>query len=324
MKILNVEPLRYDQPTRNLLQEFGEVDYINVLENEDLLEVVAQKNYEVIFVKLGLSIDIEVMDAMPALKYIVTPTTGLNHIDLIAAKNKDIEVISLKGETAFLNTVKSTAEHTWMLLLALIRRFSNAFDDVKNYNWRREPFLGSEIGGKTLGIIGYGRLGKIVANYGLAFGAKVVITDTDKQQLENLPDNITPLSLSSLLSQSDIISIHIPSNEANNKFINNNLISQMKKGGLIVNTSRGEVVEEEAILDALNSKHLGGYATDVMDGDSSWEGGIPGTHPLVEYAKQNNNLIITPHIGGYALESINSTRSFISKKFIAACKLQTQ
>jgi D-3-phosphoglycerate dehydrogenase / 2-oxoglutarate reductase len=324
MKILNIEPLRYDEQTRALLEDIGTVDYINILENEELQKVVTQKPYEIMFVKLGLSIDERIMDSMPALKYIVTPTTGLNHIDLLVAAAKGTEVISLKGETEFLNTVKSTAEHMWMLLLSLIRKLPQAFDDVKNYNWRREPFLGSEIGGKTLGIIGYGRLGKIVANYGLAFGAKVIVNDTDEQKLIDLPDGINAVTLADLLQRSDIISIHIPSNKANNKIINNHLVSQMKKNMLLINTSRGEVVEEIAILDALNNKHLGGYATDVLDGDSSWEGGISGIHPLVEYAKQHNNLIITPHIGGYALESINSTRSFISKKFINACKLQAQ
>lgn len=322
MKILNIEPLRYEESTRALLQEIGKVDFENVLTYGDLIKIASRKPYNALFVKLGISIDKEVMDAMPSLKYIVTPTTGLNHIDIDIAKERGIDVISLKGETEFLNTVKSTAEHTWMLLLALIRKLPHAFHDVKNYTWQREPFLGSEVGGKVLGVIGYGRLGKIVASYAVAFGAEVIAYDIDEQKLTNLPIGISKVSLSQLLEKSQIISLHIPSNEDNYQFINQNLISQMKNGTLLINTSRGEVVDENAILIALNNNLLAGYATDVLEGDSSWEGKIEGIHPLVEYAKQNNNLIITPHIGGYALESINSTRSFISKKFINIFNLQ--
>jgi D-3-phosphoglycerate dehydrogenase len=323
MKILNIEPLRYEESTRKLLREVGEVDFANILEYNDLKKMASQKPYEVLFVKLGVPIDEGIMLAMPSLKYIVTPTTGLNHIDLLMAKTRQIEVISLKGETEFLNTVKSTAEHTWMLLLALIRRLPHAFEDVKNYNWRREPFLGSEIGGKTMGIVGYGRLGRIVANYEVAFGAKVIVNDIEEQQLINLPTGIKSVELPELLKKSEIISIHIPSNSSNHHFINKDLIRQMKKGVILVNTSRGEIVDENEILNGLSNHQLAGYATDVMEGDSSWEGKINGTHPLVEFAKQNNNLIITPHIGGYALESINSTRTFISKKFIHTLKSQT-
>jgi D-3-phosphoglycerate dehydrogenase / 2-oxoglutarate reductase len=323
MEILNIEPHRYDDYSRILLQKIGVVDFINIITYDELIEVASEKSYEAIFVKLGIPIDKGIIDAMPSLKYIITPTTGLNHIDLGIAKSKGIKVISLKGETEFLKTVKSTAEHTWMLLLALIRKLPHAFDDVKNYNWRREPFLGSEVGGKTLGIIGYGRLGKIVANYAVAFGANVIVNDIDEQKLNYLPAEITSVSLHELLGKSEIISIHIPSNNSNYQFVSSDLICQMKKGAILVNTSRGEVVDENAIMIALNSNQLAGYAADVMDGDSSWEGKISRIHPLVEFARRNNNLIITPHIGGYALESIKSTRYYISKKFSHILKLQS-
>jgi D-3-phosphoglycerate dehydrogenase len=321
MKVLNIEPLRYNQSARELLQTFDEVDYIDVLEYEDLLKVAAQKPYEAIFVKLGLPIDKGLLTVMPSLKYIVTPTTGLNHIDLDSAKENNIEVISLKGETEFLNSIKSTAEHTWMLLLALIRKLPTAFEDVKNYNWRREPFLGSEINKKTLGVIGYGRLGKIVADYGKVFGAKVITHDIDSEKYNDCPEGIEGVSLDELLEKSDIISIHIPADPPNFHFINEPLISKMKPGVTFINTSRGEVVNETALLKALENKSISAAATDVIDGDSSWEGRVPSKHPLIEYARANDNLIITPHIGGYAIESINGTRSFVAKKFIKALKI---
>ena len=316
MRILHIEPQRYNAQVRAALEEIAVVDYLDVQTHEQLKTAIGSHPYEALFVKLGIPIDKAILDAAPQLKYIVTPTTGLNHIDQEIAAQRGIIVHSLKGEFEFLANIKSTSEHTWMLLLSLVRRLPQAFLDVKQYHWRREPFLGMELNGKTLGVIGYGRLGRIVAEYGKAFTMRVLVNDTDPEQVKNLPEGIEAVDLATLSRESDIVTVHIPSNEENYHFLNENRINAFKKGVVLVNTSRGEILEEKALLKGLQSSHIRGAAIDVIEGDSSWDHGVPEDHPLLEYAKTNENLLITPHIGGYALESIEGTRAFVAKKFI--------
>lgn len=317
MKILHIEPLRCNAATRKLLAAEGmETDYEDIRHQEQLISRLGQKAYEALFVKLGLAYDATVFDAAPSLKYIVTPTTGLDHIDTVEAEKRGIQVLSLKGETAFLNTIKSTAEHTWAILLALVRNIPAAVQDVRNQGWRREPFLATELNGKKLGIIGYGRLGRMVAQYGVAFGMEVIVYDNNPAQLTGLPEGIQSVSLEKLLAESQVISLHIPSNTANYHFLEDGKIALMEKLPLLINTSRGEVVDQDALLRALYSGTISGAAIDVIEGDSVWEDTIPADQPLLEYARDNENLLITPHMGGYAIESIENTRLFMAQKLI--------
>jgi D-3-phosphoglycerate dehydrogenase len=321
MQVLHIEPRRYNEQVRKLLEAHASVDYADVETKEALIEAIRQKPYEVLFVKLGIPIDAEVLAAASKLRFIVTPTTGLNHIDQDEADNRNVQVISLKGETEFLKKIQSTSEHTWMLLLALIRKLPAALEDVKGGKWRREPFLGMELNEKTLGIIGFGRLGKIVAGYGKAFHMRVLAYDVDEYQLSGVPYGIEESTLSSLLEHSDVISLHIPASKENYHFIDREKIGRMKAGAVLINTSRGEVVDGDALLQALESGQLRGAAIDVIEGDSSWEQGVPAKHALIEYARTHDNLLITPHIGGYALESIDRTRLFITQKFLKESKI---
>ena len=316
MKILHLEPRRYGKEVRELLASAGEVDYLELSSDVELLSALLARPYDAVFLRLGLSFTAEMMDAAPTVKYLVTPTTGLNHIDLEAAAEWGIQLISLKGETEYLQSIRSTSEHTIALLLALIRRLPTAVRAVESGRWEREPFLGRELSGNTLGIIGYGRLGRLVARYAQAFYMRVLVFDTDERQLQNLPEGIAKSSLENLLAQSDFVSLHIPGTVENANFMDAGKLAQMKPGAFLINTSRGEVVCEEDLLKALESGHLGGAALDVLKGDSSWSGRVPEENPLLAFAKRDPRLIITPHIGGYALESLDSTRMFVARKFL--------
>lgn len=317
MKILHIEPRRYPDQVKAMLKEKGmEVDYAEVDSHSELINLLTGTSYEALFVKLGIAIDVPVLQTSPALRYIITPTTGLDHIDMEAAGARGITVLSLRGETTFLRTIQSTAEHTWAMLLALIRHIPAAYEDVLAGHWRRDPFLAGELNGRTLGIIGYGRLGRIVGRYGLAFDMQVLVNDTDPGQLAVLPEGVRAASLDRLLSESDILSLHIPSHQANYHFFDKKKIDRTKKGVILINTSRGEVMEEEALLEGLYSGHIAGAGLDVLEGDSSWEKTLPELHPLRAYAAAHANLIITPHMGGYGATSIEKTRIFMTEKFL--------
>jgi D-3-phosphoglycerate dehydrogenase len=263
-------------------------------------------------------IDEDVLNLQSKLKYIVTPTTGLNHIDISLAHKRGIQVVSLKGEVDFLKTIKSTAEHTWALLLAITRNIVAAHNSVSQFgNWDRKSFEAGETDGKTIGIIGFGRLGKIVARYAKAFGMTVLINDTNLSEVDNLQEGFLHVELHELLRHSDYIVLLISWSQENQGFFNRYMFEKMKPGAFFINTSRGELVDQDALLHYLQNGRLAGAALDVLDGDSSWEFRVKGEKKLLLYAKKNKNLIITPHMGGYGTVSIAKTRIFIAQKFIS-------
>lgn len=251
---------------------------------------------------------------LPSLKVIVSPTTGLDHIDLEACKRRGIVVLSLQGETDFLGTIPATAEHTWGLMLALTRRTPWAFDDVRKGCWQRDAFRGHDLKGKTLGIVGFGRVGEQVAKYAQTFGMGVVIFDPySKVEWFNDSDPYYPmhhLTLVSLLQDADVVSIHVPLNDETRSMFGAEQFAAMKPGAVLVNTSRGEIIDEAALLEALESGKLAGAALDVISGERGdlWE------NKLLKYAREHDNLLITPHLGGCTVESMAATEVFMAKK----------
>lgn len=294
----------------------GQLNAPEISSQEELQALLQSNHYDVIFTRLGLYLGEKELHIQPNLRYIVTPTTGLNHLDLDYLQQRSIKVVSLKGEAAFLNSIQSTAEHTWMLLLSLIRNLPAALAAVRQNNWDRVPFLAEELNTQTLGIIGFGRLGKILLRYARAFDMQVLLHDIDDSAFtkESLAfrTNLDPL-----LAQADYVILQADYRESNRHFFGKAHFRKMKKGACFINTARGELVDEAALLEALQSGHLRGAALDVLDGDSAWET-APAGHPLIAYARQNDNLLITPHMGGYGRISIEKTRDFITDKWINA------
>ena len=317
MRILHLEFDQYPIEAQRMLLENFEVVSLEV--NDPLsLKTYLEKDgsFEAVFTRLGLFLDKEIIDLMPGLKVIATSTTGLNHIDCDYAKTKSITVLSLKGEFEFLSNVKSTAEHTWLLLLSLLRHHIPSVKDVKeNGNWNRIPFLSEEINGKTLGIIGFGRLGKIVSQYAQAFSATVLVNDIGGIDTDSF-SFVKSVSLEELLASSDIVILMINYSDDNLNFFDKSKFSLMKENSYFINTSRGELVEEDALLNCLITGKLRGAALDVLHGDSAWESKYKGNPTLLSYAKYNTNLIITPHMGGFGKTSIGMTRNFIVEKFL--------
>ncbi len=317
MKILHLEYDQYPAAAISQLSEGNEIVRFECTTQQELIVFLLANSFDVIFTRLGLMIDEEILNLQPQLKYIVTPTTGLNHIDTDLAAERGIHIMSLKGEFDFLKTIKSTAEHTWALLLAITRNIIAAHIAVSQYEcWERKPFEAGEADGKTIGIIGFGRLGKIIAGYAKAFGMTVLINDTNQAEMENAQDGIIPVKLDELLGRSDYVVLLISWSRENEEFFNRSMFEKMKAGAFFINTSRGELVDQDALLHFLQIGRLGGAALDVLKGDSSWESRVEGGKELLLYSKNHQNLIITPHMGGYGTTSIAKTRSFIARKFI--------
>jgi D-3-phosphoglycerate dehydrogenase len=316
MNILHLEANRYNSYSLDQLEEIGNLVRVKKnLDQKGLQKLLLSENYDVIFTRLGLYLGKKEFESQKvALKYIVSPTTGLNHIDVSTAEEYGVKIISLKGESNFLSSVQSTAEHTWTLILNLARNILPVLSSTRSGKWEREPFIANELNTQTLGIIGFGRLGKILLRYGQAFNLNIILYDIDETVFDDYSIQYFA-NLDFLLENSDYVVLLADFRQSNINMIDGNSFEKMKKTAYFINCSRGELVDEQALLNALLNKHIKGAALDVLDGDSEWKK-IPSGHPLLDYARKNHNLLITPHIGGYGVISIERTREFITKKFL--------
>ena len=313
LRILNAEPEGYDPKAKAVLQTIGQLDEAWSLPVNELAERL--KEYDILIVRLKYHVGRTLLAATDRVKVVVSATTGINHLDLDYLDSRGIAALTLRGETEFLRTITATAEHAWALLLALRRRIIAAAEMGASGIWERDQLRGHELSGSTLGIVGCGRLGLMVARYGQAFGMKILIYDPYVQ-----PEigEKTP-SLIDLFARSDVISVHVPLNDETHGLISRDVLACCKPGAVLINTARGEVIDEQALLDALRSGRLGGAGLDVLAGELSPD---LADHPLVVYARQHDHLLITPHIGGATYESMAKTERFMAHKLYNFCSQQ--
>ncbi|MDP6781701.1 MAG: NAD(P)-dependent oxidoreductase [Alphaproteobacteria bacterium] len=305
VRILNAEPKGYSPKARKILDTLGEVTE-KALDRDGLLKTMA--GCEVLIARFGHRMDEELFAAAPDLRALVSATTGLDHIDLEAAADHSVVVLSLKGETEFLKEMSATAELAWGLLLAVLRHIPQAAGSVKDGIWDRDAFRGNELRGKQLGILGLGRLGHMVAEYGRVFGMSVAAYDP---YASDWPMGVEIHSAAEdLVEDAQVLSIHVPLNDETRGLIDGEMLARLPEGAVLINTSRGAVVDEPALLTALGSGHLAGAGLDVVADELS---GGP-SQALLAHVRDNDNLIITPHMGGATVESMEKAEVFMAQK----------
>jgi D-3-phosphoglycerate dehydrogenase len=304
-RILVAEAQGFSPEAERILRDAGEVVLAD-LDRAGLIAALA--DVDVLWVRLRTRIDADVLAAAPRLRILATNTTGLTHVDLDACAARGVQVVCLRGETDFLKDIHATAEHTLALVLALLRRLPAAFRHVESGGWDRDPFRGGEIHGKTFGIVGYGRLGRLVGGLAAAFGARVLAFDP---YVSEVGPGVEKVGLDELLAASDIVSLHVALTPETTGWFDAAKIARMRRGALLVNTARGEVLDEAAVLAALEGGHLGGGAFDVLTGERS--SGM-GHHPFVRLAREGGPVVVTPHIGGATWESTHKTEDFLAGK----------
>ncbi len=310
-KILNTID-SYSEEAKPILESLGEVTYKSDFTQEEF-ETTAT-GYDVLVVRLGLDIREAFLEKATNLKAIATATTGLDHIDLETAKEQGVAVVSLRGETEFLNTITGTAELAFGLLLDLARLTPWAFESVRRYEWNLEGFKGHNMAGKTLGVLGLGRLGRMMARYGHAFGMRVVFCDPNvKNDAEEEYRRYAKVDFEMLVRESDALSIHVHLKEDTDNLFTAEVLQKMKPSAYLINTSRGKIVNQDDLIAALEGKHIAGYATDVLEGETEFIRHF-ADHSLVEYARTHENCIIVPHTGGLTYESRRDTDVFITEK----------
>jgi D-3-phosphoglycerate dehydrogenase len=254
---------------------------------------------EGLLIRTETQVTLEFLKSAPKLRIVVRAGVGLDNVDLKACQDRGIEVRNTPGA----NSV-SAAEHTLGLILGTARMIPQANDKLKNGGWDRDSFTGVELQGKTLGIIGYGNVGSKVSKLAQAFGMKVIGNDI-------LQKNEVPMtSKEELLKQSDFVTLHVPLTSETKAMANTKFFQQMKKASFFINASRGAVVVEEDLLNALESQHLRGAALDVFNNEP-----LEKTSGLLK----NEKVILTPHTAGQTTESQNNMgleAAHIMKEFL--------
>ena len=311
LKILVITPIEHLKQTFELMKTFDYV-YKPYLNKNELIEILkSDKSINALFTnpnKQGFILDKEVF-INSNIKIINTASTGTNHIDKVYCENNNIKIYSLTKDYDLINQLTSTSELAFGLMISLLRKIPFSFDSVKNYEWNYEKYIGRQIKDFNLGVIGYGRLGKMMVHYGLAFGMKVYVYDPyQKVEIEN----VNQVNLNELLNNSDVISLHVHVTDETRKMINKDFIEKMKNNSYLINTSRGELVDELEILKNLENGKLAGYGTDVIADEFN----DIRQSKLIEYSKNEKyNIVITPHIGGMTYEGQNKAFYHAMNKF---------
>lgn len=310
-RILIAEPLDFSPAARAVLDEVAEVE-LRAVPVGALAGAFAA--YDVVWLRLGHRVVASDLGHAPNCRILAVPATGTDHVDLAACERAGITVLSLKGEVEFLRGVRATAEMTLALALALVRKLPEAVEHVRDGGWDRDRFRGRELAGKTAGIVGVGRLGEMVARLLSAFGMRVLGFDPHREFPAAVAERRDRLE--DLLAESDLVSLHVSFSSATRRLMDRGAFAAMKPGALLVNTSRGGVVDEAALLGALESGRLAGAALDVLEG----EPGISRAHPLVAAAVNDRRLLIVPHLGGNTWESLERAEVFLARKVADALR----
>ena len=293
-KVLFIGPKFGFQAANDILDGLVEVIYVNPHIDDLSCEIV--DSIGIIDASMKVPINEQLILKSKNFKIISCATTGSDHIDSLVIEKFGITLKTLKEDKDLIQNLTPAAELSWALLMACARNLKGAFSHVDNSNWDRELFPGVMLKGKTIGIIGCGRIGGWMSKYALAFGMRVIGFDPF---INVIPNEIEKVSLEYLLAESDFITVHVHLSDLTENLLSNELLLKTKKGVIIINTSRGKIINEEGLLRGLESGHIAACGLDVLDGEPNIK-----DHKLLKYSQENNNLIITPHCGGYSPDAV--------------------
>ena len=262
------------------------VDYKPTITKEELLAVAAE--YDAFIVRSRTKIDRAVLDKATRLRLVARPGTGLDNVDVEYAKSKGVTVVNSPE-----SLVEAVAEHVVLLMLALSRKLVVADVGTRAGKWEKNALIGKELKGKVLGIVGLGRIGRRIAEIAKTLGMSVMFYDV----ITIPPEVVASLgakvvSLDELFQSSDFITLHVPMTPETAHMIGAQKLSQMKKTAFLINSSRGGVIDESALADALRNGVIAGAALDVFEKE-------PPAGPILSAP----NTVLTPHIGGQTEEA---------------------
>lgn len=291
---------------------------LDILKKENDIEVVVRTglspqqlieeipHYDALIVRSSTKVTGQLIKAAKNLKVIGRAGVGIDNVDVKAATEKGIIVMNSPG-----GNIVSTAEHTIALLFSLARKIAQAHQSLQKGQWEKKKFTGVEINGKTLGIIGLGRVGLEVGRRAKGFGLKVIAYDPFISLEKAAAFGIELVKLKDLYSQSHFITLHTPLTDTTRHMINSDAISQMKDGVRIINCARGGIIDEDALCNAIKSGKVAGAALDVFEQEPP-----PSSHPLFSL----ENVVVTPHLGASTHEGQENVAIEIAHQIVDALK----
>lgn len=311
MSTLILEAENYSPDAIELYERIGPVTFG--------LESASVDDVRQLVVRLGYMIDSDFLGRFPSLRTVITSTTGLNHIDLTACRQRSIEVFSLNDCKDDITTVTSTSELTLGLIIALLRQIPQANNEVRSGGWDRNKFRSRQLSNLSIGIVGMGRIGGHLAGYARSLGLQVHAFDPGQPSTRFRDVGaIQASSIHNMVATVDIVSIHASLDQHNIGLVSSTVINAMSPGSYLVNTARGELLDEQAAAEALRSGHLSGIAVDVLQGEHT---GAHLSSPLFDCANEGLNIIITPHIGGCTVDAMQHTEYHIARCFVESSQL---
>ncbi len=306
-KILYLGPIEILDPLRRYFNKFENFNLIHC--NESQIENEIIEAYGILDASMKVHFTDTLLSKAKQLQIISCATTGSDHISRKVILEKNIDIRTLREDKELLLNLTPAAELSWTLLLSCSRNLKGAIKHVLNGYWIREQFPSIMLNGKTIGIIGCGRIGTWMSKYANAFGLKVIGYDPF---IEKFPNTIEKVELDDLFKISDFISIHVHLSAETEGMINKRLINLTKPGVILINTSRGKLIDEDALLEGLLSKKIGAVGLDVLDNEPNIK-----NSKLYKYALENDNIIITPHCGGYSLDAVELVSIRAAEKIIS-------
>jgi len=294
-----------DQKGIEIMKKSGlQVDYKPEIEPDELMRTV--KDYDILVVRSRTKVTREVIDANAKMKIIARVGVGLDNIDVKHAESKGIQVIN--AEIAAMTAV---AELVIGLMISLARNIPKSDAAMKNGKWLKKELVGIELKGRYLGIVGVGKIGRRIARIARGLGMNIIgydIVPIDQQFAREVGLIVTDLN--TLLSSSDFVTLHVPLTEDTKHMINEQRLSLMKKSAYLINTSRGAVIDEQALYKALKDGRIAGAALDVFEVEP------PTNNALVQLP----NVVCTPHIGAQTYEAQELAANVIAERIIQILK----
>jgi D-3-phosphoglycerate dehydrogenase len=294
-----IQVLVADSIQEDGLQPLLDMDNVEVIQQKVDSPHVQLERIEALLVRSATKVNEELLEKMPQLKIIARAGVGVDNIDVAAATKKGIIVVNAPDG----NTI-STAEHTFAMMASLVRRIPQAHQSVKNLEWKRNHFIGSELYGKNLGIIGLGRIGTELSKRAKVFGMNVHVFDPFLTKDRALKLGVHLQDLQGVLKEADIITVHTPLTPQTKGLLNKETLPLTKTGVYILNCARGGIIDEEALAEAISSGHVAGAALDVFVNEP------PGDHPLVKLEE----VIVTPHLGASTKEAQLNVATQVAKE----------
>ena len=294
LKIGIITPVRHIKNVFERLETIGDVVYLPDPYENELSDLW---NCHILFTnpnKTKIFLGEKILNHFSRLQIIVTASTGTVHIDKDFCKERNIKIISIGRELETLERITSTAELALTGTLVACRRYIACVNDARNIdNWDYEKYVGRQILNKSVGVVGYGRLGKMYSQYMLALGANLFVYEKDCKKNVDVPCTIVD-SMDEIFDICEIISLHIHADKDNLKVINDLLLSKAKTNLILVNTSRGEIIDERAVVKFLRANKDATYVSDVISDEATNR----KHSPLYSQDLDERQIIISQHIGG--------------------------